>query len=108
MFMGKRAISVTLETANLTWLRGQVGATGLRSVSELLDRLVTQARAAGPIAPARSVIGTIDLNPEDPLLERADAAVRAVYEQALRRPLLVKEQSPRDGAPRRRVRKTRG
>ena len=42
--MPKHAISVTLESANLTWLKGQAGATGVRSVSELLDRMVTQAR----------------------------------------------------------------
>jgi len=48
-YMAKQPISVTLEADNLMWLKGRVGATGLRSVSELLDRLVTQARSSGAL-----------------------------------------------------------
>ena len=59
--MAKQAISVTLEADNLTWLKGRAGAAGLRSVSELLDQLVSAARAAGRTGPARSVVGTIDI-----------------------------------------------
>ena len=58
--MAKQAISVTLEADNLTWLKGRAGAAGLRSVSELLDQLVTAARASGRVGPSRSVVGTID------------------------------------------------
>jgi hypothetical protein len=89
--MAKQAISVTLDTDNLTWLRGRAGAAGLRSVSELLDQLVTSARESGRIGPSRSVVGTIDIDPSDPLLEGADEVVRAMYEASLRRPLMVKE-----------------
>jgi hypothetical protein len=64
--MAKQAISVTLEADNLTWLKGRAGAAGLRSVSELLDRLVTAARASGRVGPARSVVGTNDLDASDP------------------------------------------
>jgi hypothetical protein len=35
--MTKQAISVTLEADNLMWLKGRASATGVRSVSELLD-----------------------------------------------------------------------
>ena len=66
--MAKQAISVTLEADNLTWLKGRAGAAGLRSVSELLDQLVTAARASGRVGPSRSVVGTIDLDASDPWL----------------------------------------
>jgi hypothetical protein len=89
--MRKQAISVTLGADNLTWLKGRAGAAGLRSVSELLDQLVTAARESGRIGPSRSVVGTIDIDANDPLLEGADDAVRGIYEASLRRPLMVKE-----------------
>jgi len=89
--VGKQAISVTLHTENLTWLRARATASGARSVSALLDRLVAEARAQGTTGPSRSVVGTIDLDPADPLLLEADAKVRAVFEASIGRPLLVKE-----------------
>jgi len=95
----KQAISVTLDTDNLTWLKGRAGATGLRSVSELLDQLVTAARDSGRIGPSRSVVGTIDIDASDPLLEGADEVVRGMYEASLRRPLMVKEAPVEHGAP---------
>src|SRR5438105_1286814 len=84
--MGKRAISVTLEVDNVRWLKGRAGAAGLRSVSELLDRIVTDAR--GRPGPSRSVKGTIDIDPSDPDLRGADAAVRELFEESIRRPLI--------------------
>jgi hypothetical protein len=92
--MSKRAISVTLETDNLVWLKAHAGATGLRSVSELIDRLVTQARTSGMSGPVRSVVGTIDIDAGDPSLEQADSAVRAMFDASLRRPMMVREVSP--------------
>jgi len=89
--MAKQAISVTLDTENLTWLKGRAGAAGLRSVSELLDQLVTAARESGRIGPSRSVVGTIDIDASDPLLEGADDVVSGMYEMSLRRPLMVRE-----------------
>ena len=89
--MAKRAISITLEADNVTWLKGRAGASGLRSVSELVDRLVTAARESGQIGPSRSVVGTIDIDSGDPLLEGADAAVRSLFETSFRRPMIVKE-----------------
>ena len=77
--MTRRAISVTLETDNVMWLKGRAGAEG-ESVSELLDQLVTSARSGNRAGPGRSVIGTIDIDDSDPNLERADAAVRAAFE----------------------------
>ena len=92
--MAKQAISVTLDADNLMWLKGRAGAAGVRSVSELLDQLVTAARASGHTGPSRSVVGTIDVDASDPWLEGADEAMRAIYQTSLRRPLMVKETGP--------------
>jgi hypothetical protein len=91
--MSKRPISVTLDEKNLLWLRGRTVATGLRSVSEALDRLVAEARTSprGESAQVRSVVGTIDIAESDPLLRRADAAVREVFDESLRRPIARRE-----------------
>src|SRR5262249_58735526 len=85
--MAKAAISVTLDADNLTWLRGRARASGMRSVSELLDRIVAAARAPGGVTPPRSVVGTVEIDPRDPLLERADAALPAMFDSSLSRPL---------------------
>lgn len=92
--MGKQAISVTLEADNITWLKGRTGAAGVRSVSELLDQLVTAARQSRHAGPSRSVVGTIDIDPSDPLLEHADEIVRALFDKSTGRPLMVKEVGP--------------
>ena len=60
--MARRAISVTLESDNVTWLKGRAGAVG-ESVSEVLDQIVSAARQGVPAGPARSVVGTIDSIP---------------------------------------------
>jgi hypothetical protein len=89
--MPKQAISVTLDTENLTWLRGRVAGSGARSVSDLLDQIVTQARVSGRVGPARSVVGTVDIDPSDPSLDHADAAIRTWVEESLVRPRAVRE-----------------
>lgn len=88
----KRAISVTLDAENVTWLKGRAGGGEFRSVSDLLNRLVGEARTGGQTAGVRSVVGTIDIDASDPLLSRADAAVRDLYETSLARPLIVREE----------------
>ena len=98
--MAKQAISVTLEAENLTWLKGRAGAAGLRSVSELLDQLVTAARASGHGGPARSVVGTIDIDARDPWLDQADDVLHAMFDASLGRPMMVKDTSPVSGATR--------
>ena len=93
----KKAVSVTLAQDNLLWLRGQAAASPSGSLSEVLDRLVHDARTGGRThaAAIRSVVGTIDLPPDDPDLASADAYVRTLFDASLRRPMLVKEQAPR-------------
>ena len=81
--MNKQPVSVTLRTDNLTWLKGRVSAAGFRSVSEVLDQLVTAARKAGEMGAARSVVGTIHIDAADPLLETADAAVRELFNKSI-------------------------
>ena len=106
--MTKRAISVTLDADNLTWLKGRAGAGGVRSVSELLDQLVSAARASGQVGPSRSVVGTIDVDPGDPWLEGADEAMRAMFQASLSRPLMVQETSPEYGSGGKKKRARRG
>jgi len=98
--MTKQAISVTLEADNVTWLKGRAVAAGLRSVSELLDQLVSAARQSGRLGHSRSVVGTIDIDPGDPDLEDADAAVRYMFDASLRRPTTVREAAVEHGTNR--------
>ena len=89
--MSKRAISVTLHTDNLTWLKARAGAVGARSVSDLLDQIVADARRMTPGGAVRSVVGTIDIDSSDPLLTGADDVLRGLFDRSLGRPTLVKE-----------------
>jgi hypothetical protein len=92
----KRAISVTIHEDNLLWLKGQAGASASGSVSEVVDRLIHEARAGGrtDAAAVRSVVGSVDLPPDDEDLARADAYVRAVFDRSLARPMAVRERPP--------------
>jgi hypothetical protein len=92
--MPKKALSITLEADNVTWLKGRAGAAGVRSVSELLDQLVSAARESGGAGQPTSVVGTIDIDPGDPLLDRADEAVAALFDASLSRPLVIKGAAP--------------
>lgn len=100
----RRPISVTIDEDNLLWLKAQAAATARGSVSEILDRLVGEARAEGRTGAAaiRSVAGTIDLPADDPGLEEASSYVRMMFDQSLRRPMLVKQMAPRAGRKTRR------
>jgi len=93
----RKAVSVTLKADNLLWLRAQAAATRRGSLSEVLDRLVSDARDAGrtDARAIRSVRGTIDLPEDDADLAGADGFIRAQFEKSVRRPILVKERSSR-------------
>jgi hypothetical protein len=99
----RRAVSVTLGEDNLLWLKAQAAASAKGSVSDVLDRLVSTARAAGRTdqAAIRSIRGTIDIPDDDPELERASAYVRQLFQHSLRRPILVNETPPRPRGKRR-------
>lgn len=90
--MPKAAISVTLAEDNLTWLKGRTRAIGARSVSEVLDRIVTEARTGGREAvPSRSVVGTVDISTDDPDLTDSDGVIRDLFEASLERQVLVRD-----------------
>lgn len=89
--MPKKPVSLTLEEANIAWLKGVTARSGGRSVSDTVDRLITSARESGVGAPARSVVGSIDLPAHDTTLVAADVAVRDLFAESLSRPFLVNE-----------------
>ena len=99
----KRAISITIGEDNLLWLRGQAGASTSGSVSEVLDRLVREARLGGrtDAAAIRSVVGSIDLPRDDEDLAGADTYVRELFDRSLARPMAVRERPPARKAKRR-------
>jgi hypothetical protein len=99
----KRAISVTIGVDNLLWLKGQAGASASGSVSEVIDRLVQEARTGGrtDAGAIRSVIGSIDLPPDDEDLAGADAYVRDLFERSLARPMQARDRPPARKAKRR-------
>jgi hypothetical protein len=99
----RKPISITLEEANLIWLKGQAGTTSKGSVSEVIDSLVTEARLQGRTRPGaiRSVAGSIDLPDDDPDLAGADVYVRTLFDKSLRRPMPVRERRARKGGRRR-------
>lgn len=93
--MPKHPVSVTIDQDNLLWLRGRMIGRKRRSLSEALDELITAARRGSHASDdVRSVVGTIDIATDDPLLERADAHVRAEFEASLTRPSLTREGRP--------------
>jgi hypothetical protein len=88
----KKAISVTLRSDNLLWLKAQAAARSRGNVSEIVDRLIHEARTARATdrTAMRSVVGTIDL-PDDESLAEADVHVKAMFERSLSRPMPVRE-----------------
>ena len=105
--MPKKALSVTLDADNVLWLKGQAA---VRSVSEVLDELVHEARHGGKVGAAsvRSVRGTIDLPQDDPDLTAADEWIRAYFDRSMSRPIAVKEGRAKYGASSRKTRGGRG
>ena len=103
----RKAISIALSEDDLLWLRGQAARSARGSVSELLDRLVADARSGGRTDPAavRSVVGTVDLPDDDPGLASADAYIRTLFGVSAAQPMVVRERPP---APRPAGKKRRG
>lgn len=82
--MSKRALSVTLEPENILWLRGRARTGGRRSLSETLDRLVTEVRVGGK-APSfvRSVVGHIRIDESKGNLVAASETLRKLFAHSL-------------------------
>ena len=92
---------MTLQADNLAWLKRRAQAGAARSVSDMLDRLVTDARTRGARGEIRSVVGTIDVDPADPLLDTADEYIQALFAESRGRAFLVKEEKRPDKAAKR-------
>jgi hypothetical protein len=92
--MAKKAVSLTLDEANLLWLKGQ--GYGRGNLSAAVDDLITEARLGrlGKRVPPRSVVGSVDIAIDDPKLEQADAAIRELFALSLSRPGRVRETPP--------------
>ena len=100
----RRAVSVTLKADNLLWLRAQAAANreqqsqrGARPPGHRRPRIRSDGRGG-----RFDQWGTIDLPDDDPMLERADAFVRAQFDKSLRRPMAAKESRARYTATRKR------
>ncbi len=106
--MSKKAVSLTLDEINLLWLRGR--GYGRGNLSAAVDDLITEARTGrlGKALAVRSIVGTIDLPADDPLLERADEAVRDLFAASLARPTRVRESSALSKTNRTRSTRRRG
>jgi hypothetical protein len=86
--MPKKAVSLTLDEANVLWLKGRAYDGG--NLSAAVDDLITAARA-GRLPAVRNVVGTIDIAADDPRLERADREMRVAIAASLSRPLGVSQ-----------------
>ena len=97
--MPKQPVSVTLDRDNLLWLRGRMAGRKRRSLSDALDEVITAARQGGLGAnEIRSVVGTIDIAADDPLLERADAYVRSEFQRSVSQPSPIRPGRPAPAA----------
>jgi hypothetical protein len=88
----KKAVSITLDADNLLWLKARAEATAKGSLSDVVDRLVREARLEGRTDAIRSVVGTVDLPHGD--LDQADGYVRSLFDRSISRPRLVEETPP--------------
>jgi len=79
--MNKTPISVTLAADNLLWLKARTQATGSRSVSAVLDDLVSDARRAA--GSATSVVGWVSFPDGVAGLERGEQEIRKAFERSL-------------------------
>ena len=100
--MAKQAISVTLAPENLGWLRARAQASGRRSISQVLDEVVLEARTTGRGGPARSAVGLLTIDAADPELREADEAIRGMFHASVsktspERPRRATRRAPRRG-----------
>jgi hypothetical protein len=98
--MPKKAVSITLDEANLLWLKGRARVLAGGSLSEAVDQLIDEARAGrlGAAEPARSVAGTIDV-PDDDALKAGAIELSELFAAAIDRPPAAPQQRPPQRAP---------
>lgn len=91
--MAKKALSVTLDSDNVLWLKGRARIAG-GNVSETLDKVITQVRTGKTyLGKPPSVVGMVDLS-DDPDLSKADAAVKEMWAEYEAK-FIVHEDRPR-------------
>lgn len=108
--MPKQPISVTIEAGNLLWLKSRTVALKRRSVSETLDALIADARQGrGSVAglESRSVVGTIDIAGDDPLLAHAKGYIGDLFDASLSRPFIARQSVERRGRAVKSAKRTR-
>lgn len=77
----KQAVSVTLSPENLLWLEALARRSRRKSLSETLDAILDGVRgrdATGPVSHA----GMVVIDPSDPDLRGADAALRRLVSES--------------------------
>ncbi len=82
-FMSTKSVNVNLDPGNLIWLKAQAIASGRRSLSEVLNEVIVKVRTGGRAVPpeVKSVVGKVTISKDDPDLEGADEAVRALFRE---------------------------
>lgn len=82
--MSGKTIALDLESGNLIWLEAQARSMGRRSVSEVVNKIITRTRAGSSdqAGEVRSVVGRAQISEDDPDLQGADAAVRALFDES--------------------------
>lgn len=83
--MSGKTIPLELDPQNLLWLKARAHAAGDRSLSDVINEIVTRARGSSGRGEIRSVVGKAQITPDDPDLAGADAAIRALFEESRNR-----------------------
>jgi hypothetical protein len=60
-------------------MKSRVRSSKLGSSSELPSQLVEAVRKDGQMEAARSVVGRVEIDPLDPMLDSADEAIRSLF-----------------------------
>ncbi len=80
-----KAVTLELESSNLLWLEDQAIASGRRTLSEVVNEVLAKVRGKSEPRAAPSVRGLIEIAEDDPNLEGADAALRALFAESFER-----------------------
>lgn len=93
---------MTLERDNLVWLRGVAARGKRKSLSDALDDILTTARLTGAAdGSVRSVVGTVDIAPDDRDLTGADKYIQTLFATSISKPLAARERQAKFGSTKR-------
>jgi len=87
--MSRKAITLELESANLLWLEDQAATSGRQTLSEVINEILAKLRGSRADKPSsvESIREMIEISDDDPNLEGADEALRALFAESLGRDL---------------------